>query len=177
MIAKGASARNTGSHICEHNRQRSRCKECLGGTSPPQERVQGLRRIEHMRAHPPQHTCKECLGGSCPHKRIKSQCKDCGGSANIGLRRGARTAVDRASARISGDSEGGAVIRRHVRAGRVVGRDGLRGGCARARREIDNNGVWPPSPPCFFDQRKRESSGCRTSKNPTRGRRTRRIWR
>ena len=49
---------------CEHNRQRSRCKECGGSQI-----------CEHNRRRS---QCKECGGGSiCEHNRVRSKCKDC----------------------------------------------------------------------------------------------------
>ena len=52
--------------ICEHGRQRSRCKECGGG---------GI--CEHGRRRS---QCKECGGGGiCEHGRRRSECKECGG--------------------------------------------------------------------------------------------------
>jgi len=53
---------------CEHNRQKSDCKDC-GGSSI----------CEHNRR---KRTCKDCGGsGICEHNRIKYRCKDCGGSS------------------------------------------------------------------------------------------------
>ena len=56
-----------GSEVCTHNRRKSQCKECFGGDF-----------CEHNRIKT---SCKEC-GGSrvCEHNRQKSQCKECGGS-------------------------------------------------------------------------------------------------
>ena len=52
--------------ICEHGRQRSRCKECGGG---------GI--CEHGRRCC---YCKECGGGGlCEHGRRRYGCKECGG--------------------------------------------------------------------------------------------------
>ena len=52
---------------CPHGRQRSRCKECGGGSI-----------CEHGRQRS---RCKECGGGSfCEHGRRRSRCKECGGS-------------------------------------------------------------------------------------------------
>ena len=71
---------------CEHNRQKSRCKEC-GGVSICEHNRQknqckecgGSNICEHNRYKP---TCKECGGSNiCEHKRIKNQCKECGGSS------------------------------------------------------------------------------------------------
>ena len=54
--------------ICEHGRQRSRCKECDGS---------GV--CEHRRLR---HSCKQCGGsGICEHGRRKSDCKQCQGSS------------------------------------------------------------------------------------------------
>jgi len=57
-----------GASFCEHNRQRSRCKEC-GGASI----------CEHDRQRP---HCKICGGSSlCEHNRERSICKICGGAS------------------------------------------------------------------------------------------------
>ena len=57
-----------GVSICEHNRQRSRCKDC-GGASICEH---GRHRI----------ACKQCGGPQiCEHGRRRSQCKDCGGAS------------------------------------------------------------------------------------------------
>jgi hypothetical protein len=49
---------------CEHNRQRSRCKECKGS---------GI--CQHNRRRS---ACKECKGsGICQHNRQRSACKKC----------------------------------------------------------------------------------------------------
>ena len=56
-----------GTSICEHNRQRSRCKECGGSQI-----------CEHNKRRS---NCKECKGGSiCEHNRQRSTCIDCSGS-------------------------------------------------------------------------------------------------
>jgi len=53
---------------CEHNREKSRCKDC-GGSSI----------CEHNRR---KSQCKDCGGSSiCEHNRRIYQCKDCGGSS------------------------------------------------------------------------------------------------
>ena len=58
---------SVGGSICEHNRVRSRCKECSGGEM-----------CEHSRRHS---QCKECGGSEiCKHNRVRSRCKECGGS-------------------------------------------------------------------------------------------------
>ena len=55
-------------NICEHNKRKSRCKECKGGSI-----------CEHNRD---KYKCKECKGnGICEHNRRREYCKDCGGSA------------------------------------------------------------------------------------------------
>jgi hypothetical protein len=54
--------------ICQHGRQRSRCKECDGS---------GV--CEHQRLR---HYCKQCGGSAiCMHGRRKSDCKECRGSS------------------------------------------------------------------------------------------------
>jgi hypothetical protein len=57
-----------GASICEHDRQRNQCKDC-GGASICEH---GKRRS----------LCKDC-GGSyiCEHGKQRNQCKDCGGSS------------------------------------------------------------------------------------------------
>jgi len=57
-----------GSQICEHNRRRSNCKECGGASICEHNRIRS--------------SCKECGGASiCEHNRIRSQCKECGGAS------------------------------------------------------------------------------------------------
>ena len=57
-----------GRSIYEHNRQKSQCKEC-GGASICQHNRQKI-------------SCKECGGSSiCVHNRQKSKCKECGGGS------------------------------------------------------------------------------------------------
>jgi hypothetical protein len=52
---------------CEHNRRKSQCKDCGGGSICIHKRRKSQ--------------CKDCGGSQiCIHKKIKSQCKDCGGS-------------------------------------------------------------------------------------------------
>ena len=52
---------------CEHNRQKSQCKECGGSQICEHNRIKSQ--------------CKECEGCQiCEHNRQKSRCKDCGGS-------------------------------------------------------------------------------------------------
>ena len=56
-----------GGSICEHGKERSRCKECGGS----QICYHGKQRSK----------CKECGGSQiCEHGKIRSQCKECGGS-------------------------------------------------------------------------------------------------
>ncbi len=53
---------------CEHNIEKSRCKECGGGSI-----------CEHKKIRT---RCIDCGGGSiCEHDKVKSQCKYCGGSS------------------------------------------------------------------------------------------------
>ena len=73
LAAAGSSAP---SRTCEHERQRSRCKDC-GGSGICEH---GRRRTQ----------CKDCGGsGICEHGRQRSRCKDCGGSSvcEHGIRR------------------------------------------------------------------------------------------
>ena len=70
---------------CPHGRQRSRCKECGGGSICEHGRIRskckecgGASICEHGRQRS---RCKECGGvGICEHGRRRSQCKECGGS-------------------------------------------------------------------------------------------------
>ena len=57
-----------GSSICEHNREKSQCREC-----------HGVSICEHNRRRT---RCKECKGSSiCKHNRQKTRCKECKGSS------------------------------------------------------------------------------------------------
>ena len=57
-----------GASICSHNRERSKCQECGGASICPHKRERSQ--------------CKECGGASiCPHQRIRSSCKECGGTS------------------------------------------------------------------------------------------------
>ena len=57
-----------GGSICEHNRIRSKCKDCGGGSICKH----GMRKTY----------CKECYGASyCVHDKMKTHCKECGGSS------------------------------------------------------------------------------------------------
>lgn len=52
--------------FCEHDRQRSQCKDCKGGSICEHNKIRSR--------------CKDCKGSSiCEHDRIRSQCKDCKG--------------------------------------------------------------------------------------------------
>lgn len=57
-----------GQDICEHNRRRCRCKQCGGKSICEHNRIRSI--------------CKECGGNSiCEHSRIRSVCKECGGNS------------------------------------------------------------------------------------------------
>ena len=57
-----------GTGVCEHQRIRSRCKDCGGSSICEHQRIRSR--------------CKDCGGsGICEHQRQRSQCKDCGGSS------------------------------------------------------------------------------------------------
>jgi hypothetical protein len=70
---------------CEHNKRKSRCKDCGGSLICPHNRIKsackdcgGSQICPHNRQ---KSACKECGGSQiCKHNRIKSNCKDCGGS-------------------------------------------------------------------------------------------------
>jgi hypothetical protein len=75
-----------GASVCEHNKIRSRCKEC-GGASICKHNIQrsqckpcgGSQICEHNKIRS---VCKECGGASiCEHNKIRSVCKECGGGA------------------------------------------------------------------------------------------------
>ena len=60
--------KNKVKYKCEHNKRKTQCKECGGGSI-----------CEHNRI---KYTCKECGGSQvCEHNRQKSQCKECGGAS------------------------------------------------------------------------------------------------
>ena len=66
----GKRARGGKPGQCEHNRQKSRCKECGGG---------GI--CEHSRIRS---RCKDCGGTSiCQHNRERRRCKECGGGEHL----------------------------------------------------------------------------------------------
>src|SRR6056300_36078 len=75
-----------GTSICEHNRQRSRCKECGGSGICEHSRLRsqckecgGGAICEHNRRRT---LCKQCEGGGiCVHSKERSKCRDCGGGA------------------------------------------------------------------------------------------------
>ena len=59
---------NVGSKKCHHGIERSRCKDCKGGSICDHNRVRTK--------------CKECGGGSiCEHNRLRYNCKECGGGS------------------------------------------------------------------------------------------------
>ena len=70
MVPKPGRRRKSsagGSAICEHGRERSKCKECGGSQICEHGRVRSQ--------------CKECGGSSiCEHGRQRTRCKECGGS-------------------------------------------------------------------------------------------------
>ena len=75
-----------GSGICEHNRQRRLCAECGGrGAHFPLPSATSCPRISPQSStcmHPCDETDRTACGGwagICEHKRIKTQCRDCGG--------------------------------------------------------------------------------------------------
>jgi hypothetical protein len=70
---------------CEHNKERSRCRDCGGRAFCDHGRIKSQCRdcggsvfcIHNKRKS----TCKDCNGsGICIHNKIKSTCKECGGS-------------------------------------------------------------------------------------------------
>ncbi|AEO97675.1 hypothetical protein ENVG_00281, partial [Emiliania huxleyi virus 84] len=75
-----------GSQICEHNRERSTCKQCGGSQICEHSRRRnqckecgGSQICEHNRDRS---TCKQCGGSSiCEHSRQRSKCKECGGAS------------------------------------------------------------------------------------------------
>ncbi len=78
--------RNRMTHlICEHNKRKSRCKECGGNLVCSHNRIKdyckdcgGTQFCQHNRV---KSRCKECGGGSiCYHNKVRSRCKECGGS-------------------------------------------------------------------------------------------------
>ena len=77
---------------CEHNRVKSRCKECKGASICEHNRVKssckecgGSSICEHNRR---KSRCKECKGASiCEHNRLKSQCKECSNPVKITIQK------------------------------------------------------------------------------------------
>ena len=75
-----------GSQICEHNRIKSTCKKCKGSQICEHNReksyckdCKGSQICEHNRR---KSTCKDCKGSQiCEHNRIKSRCKECKGGS------------------------------------------------------------------------------------------------
>ena len=75
-----------GGSMCEHNRQRNSCRECGGSSICEHNRQRstckecgGSQICEHNRIRS---TCKECGGGRiCEHNRERSRCKECGGGS------------------------------------------------------------------------------------------------
>ena len=74
-----------GGSICCHNKERSKCKDCGGSQICQHNKMKsqckdcgGSRFCEHnkQRSH-----CKDCNGSQiCEHNKRRSICKDCGGS-------------------------------------------------------------------------------------------------
>ena len=85
--------------LCEHNRRRSTCTDCGGGSICEHNRQRstctdcgGSQICEHNRQRS---SCKDCGGGSiCEHKRQRTRCKDCGGSQICEHNRQRRTCKD-----------------------------------------------------------------------------------
>ena len=84
--ATGGAERKKPRSLCPHQRQRSQCKECGGGSICPHQRRRrqckecgGASICQHQRRRS---ECKECGGASiCQHQRIRSECKECGGAS------------------------------------------------------------------------------------------------
>jgi hypothetical protein len=85
LKCRDTEKKNRYKHKCEHNRVKSNCKECGGGSICEHNRHKSICKdcggasiCEHNRQ---KSKCKDCGGASfCEHNRQKSQCKDCGGS-------------------------------------------------------------------------------------------------
>jgi hypothetical protein len=76
----------SGGSICEHDKQRTRCKECKGGSICEHNKNKNICKECHGNAlcyHEKLRTrCKECKGGSiCEHEKIRSICKECKGGS------------------------------------------------------------------------------------------------
>ena len=75
-----------GSSICPHGREKSICVECGGSSICPHARIRnickdckGSRICPHERRRS---QCKHCKGsGICPHERLRSRCRECNGSS------------------------------------------------------------------------------------------------
>jgi hypothetical protein len=76
----GGAAQKKPRSVCPHQRQRSRCKECMGGehlpAPAPKERMQGVRGGEHLPAPAPEEQMQGVQGGghlpaSAPEERIQ----------------------------------------------------------------------------------------------------------
>ena len=103
-----------GSGICEHGRQRSQCKECGGGGICAHGRHRyyckdcgGSGICEHGRRRS---RCKKCGGGSIrEHGRRRDRCKDCGGSSQetIVLDATAQSKLTRTQSPMSGSPPAG----------------------------------------------------------------------
>jgi len=71
---------------CEHQTQKSRCKECGGNQICEHQKIKsqckecgGNQICEHKKY---KSSCKDCGGGSiCEHQRLRTQCKECGGGS------------------------------------------------------------------------------------------------
>jgi hypothetical protein len=70
---------------CEHNKIKSTCRDCEGGSICKHNKIKSICRecggrqiCEHNKQRS---QCKECRGASiCEHSKIRSQCKECRGS-------------------------------------------------------------------------------------------------
>ena len=85
LKCRDTSKKDREKNKCEHNRQKSQCKECGGSQICEHNRIKseckdcgGSQICEHNRH---KSTCKDCGGSQiCEHNRRKSICKDCGGT-------------------------------------------------------------------------------------------------
>ena len=78
------SGKECGGLICEHGRERSECKEC-GGSQSEHGRVSALRARSAVGQESASTvvsalTARSAVGLICEHGRIRSKCKECGGS-------------------------------------------------------------------------------------------------
>jgi hypothetical protein len=75
-----------GNELCKHNRRKSHCKDCGGKSICEHNKIRsrckecgGKSICEHNRR---KEHCRECDGSSfCEHNNYKSRCKECGGSS------------------------------------------------------------------------------------------------